>query len=155
MTYFRELRRKDRAIDSSESIGILEKSKFGVLCTCDGVYPYAVPVNYVYKNDAIYIHSSSQGYKIENIKKNDKVSFVVVGDCEVLPQEFSTRYESVVVFGKAEILKGKDVLDPLREIVKKYSPQYMHQAEKVIERYLDEVCIVKIHIEYIQGKARR
>ncbi len=155
MTYFKELRRKDRAIDSSEAIGILERSDFGILCTCDGNYPYGVPVNYVYKDRAIYIHSASQGHKIENIKKNSKVSFVVVSKCEVLPQEFSTRYESVVVFGKAEILQGEDAIEPLREIVGKYSPDWAEQAEKIIEQYLKEVCMIRINIQHIQGKACR
>ncbi|MGB9820530.1 MAG: pyridoxamine 5'-phosphate oxidase family protein [Pseudothermotoga sp.] len=155
MSEFRELRRKDRAINSSEATEILQRSDFGVLCTCDGIYPYAVPVNYVYKNGVIYVHSASQGHKIENIKKNSRVSFVVVGGCEILPQEFSTRYESVIVFGKAEILEGKDAVEPLREIAQKYSPQNTERAEKVIEQYLRDVCVIKIEIEHLQGKARR
>lgn len=155
MTAFRELRRKDRSLDSTEAIGILEKSEFGILCTCDGSYPYAVPVNYVYKDGFIYIHSANQGHKVDNIKKNNKVSFVVVGDYEILPREFSTRYESVVVFGKARILKGKDVVEPLREIVKKYSPTYQEEAERTIEEHFKGLCIIEIHVEHIQGKRGR
>lgn len=155
MAIFRELRRKDRAMDSSQVISLLRKSDFGVLCTHDGTYPYGVPVNYVYEDNVIYVHSARQGHKIDNIQKNDKVCFVIVGSCQVIPQEFSTRYESVVVFGRAEILKHENTIEPLRKIVQKYSPQYTQQAQKVIEQYLKDTCIIKINIEHIQGKARR
>ncbi|WP_041082625.1 pyridoxamine 5'-phosphate oxidase family protein [Thermotoga profunda] len=154
MSDFRELRRKDRAIDSSWAISILKKADFGILCTHDGSYPYGVPVNYFYEDGVIYIHSAKEGHKIDNIKANNKVCFVVVGSCQVIPHEFSTKYESVVVFGKAELLQDKDVIEPLRKIVQKYSSRYAEQAEKVIEQYLKATYIIKINIEHIQGKAR-
>ncbi|MEJ5229551.1 MAG: pyridoxamine 5'-phosphate oxidase family protein [Pseudothermotoga sp.] len=152
---FKPLRRKDRAIDEAEALKILSESEYGVLCTFDGFYPYGIPVNYVYEDGFIYIHSAKEGHKIECIKKLDRVCFVVVGDCQVIPQEFSTRYESVVVFGKARVLFGEQAAEPLRKIAKKYSSEYLQEAEKIIEESLQSVAVIEIQIEHIQGKARR
>lgn len=101
-------------MSEEEALKILRESECGVLCTFDGVYPYGVPVNYVYDDGYIYIHSAKEGHKLECIKKLDRVCFVVVGRCRVVPEEFSTNYESVVVFEKVEILYGQEAIEPLR-----------------------------------------
>ncbi|MDZ5016887.1 pyridoxamine 5'-phosphate oxidase, partial [Clostridium perfringens] len=93
---FKEIRRKDREIEGSQVIEVLKKCEYGILSTVDeNGYPYGVPLSYVYANDSIYFHSAVEGHKLENIKKNDKVSFCVVGQTDVLPDKFSTKYESV------------------------------------------------------------
>jgi len=152
---FKPLRRKDRAIDEAEALKILSESAYGVLCSFDGFYPIGVPVNYVYEDGFIYVHSAKEGNKIECIKRCDRVCFVVVGNCQVVPQEFSTRYESVIVFGRARILSEKQAVEPLRKIAKKYCPEYLQEAERIIEESLQSVVVIEIKIEHLQGKARR
>jgi nitroimidazol reductase NimA-like FMN-containing flavoprotein (pyridoxamine 5'-phosphate oxidase superfamily) len=102
--YFKPLRRKDRALKEDEALEILAKSNYGVLCVFDGNYPYGIPVNYVYEDGLIYIHSAKEGHKIESIRSFDRVCFTVVGSSQVMENGFSTKYESVVVFGTAGIL---------------------------------------------------
>ncbi|WP_460294043.1 pyridoxamine 5'-phosphate oxidase family protein [Clostridium tertium] len=100
---FKEIRRKYRKVEPSEAIDILKKCEYGILSTVDeNGYPYGVTLSYVYANDSIYFHSAVEGHKLENIKNNDKVSFCVVGQTDVLPDKFSTKYESVVIFGRAK-----------------------------------------------------
>ncbi|MDB1923506.1 pyridoxamine 5'-phosphate oxidase family protein [Clostridium tertium] len=100
---FKEIRRKDRKIEISEAIDMLEICEYGVLSTVnENGYPYGVPLSYVYANDSIYFHSAVEGDKLENIKNNDKVSFCVVGQTDVLPDKFSTKYEIVIIFGRAK-----------------------------------------------------
>ncbi|WP_448536478.1 pyridoxamine 5'-phosphate oxidase family protein [Pseudothermotoga sp.] len=152
---FKPLRRKDRALEEDEALEILSKSNYGVLCVFDGNYPYGVPVNYVYEDGFIYIHSAKEGHKIESIKSFDRVSFTVVGSSQVMENEFSTKYESVVVFGRAEILQGEQVIPALRKLVYKYSPRYTNEAERIIQDSFKDVAVIRIKIEHVQGKANR
>ena len=54
---FREMRRMDRKISDNQARELLKNNTYGVLSTIgvDG-YPYGVPLNYVFFNDAIYFH---------------------------------------------------------------------------------------------------
>lgn len=151
----KEMRRKDRQLSQDEAMAILLKGEYGVLSTFGDDYPYAVPVNYVVLNDNIYIHGTCElGQKSENIQKNPKVCFTVVGDTEVLPSKFSEKYESVVVFGIAELSNGADKIIALEEFINKYSSEYKESGMKYIQVAKDKVSIYKISIEKITGKAR-
>lgn len=84
---FRKMRRQDRKLTTEKTKALLKKSEYGVLATIgDDEYPYAVPLHYVYHNNAIYIHCASEGEKLDGIRKNTKVSFCVVGPTEVIPK---------------------------------------------------------------------
>ncbi|GAV22898.1 pyridoxamine 5'-phosphate oxidase family protein [Carboxydothermus pertinax] len=69
----RELRRKDRALPEALAELILTDGEYGVLATAGKEYPYAVPLNYVYKNGAIYFHSALEGQKLDLLKENPRV----------------------------------------------------------------------------------
>ena len=102
---FRELRRKNQQLSETEARSILKNGTHGVLSVQgDGGYPYGVPMNYVYGDDAIYFHCAKEGHKMEGFRRSDKVSFCVVGEDEVIPEAFSTAYTSVIAFGRAVIV---------------------------------------------------
>jgi hypothetical protein len=92
-----ELRRKDRAITEEEAIALLNKAEYGVLSTVtENGKPYGVPLNFCIIDHCIYFHCAIEGQKIENIKQNESVSFCAVGNTEILPDKFGTKYESVI-----------------------------------------------------------
>jgi nitroimidazol reductase NimA-like FMN-containing flavoprotein (pyridoxamine 5'-phosphate oxidase superfamily) len=152
---FKRLRRKDRALKEDEALEILAKSNYGVLCVFDGNYPYGIPVNYVYEDGLIYIHSAKEGHKIESIRSFDRVCFTVVGSSQVMENGFSTKYESVIIFGRAEILQDEQVIPALRKLAQKYSPDYTNEAERIIQDSFKVVAVIRIKIEHVQGKANR
>jgi len=152
----RRIRRTDRAISESEAKGILEKGEFGILSTAslDG-QPYGVPISYSYTANVIFFYSAIDGHKLENLRKNNKVSFCVVGRTEVLPDQFSTKYESAIVFGKAFELTDDEKHKGLLEIVKKYSPGFIKEGLQYIENAANKARVYKIVIESITGKSRK
>ena len=153
---FREIRRKDREIESNEVIQILENSDYGVLSTVSlNGYPYGVPVSFVFINNSIYFHCATEGHKLDNIVNNSKVSFCVVGQTCILPDEFSTTYESVIVFGIANEVLDDEKHTALLEIIKKYSPDYIEKGKEYIKNASKATKVIKISIEHISGKARR
>jgi uncharacterized protein len=151
-----KIRRTDRAISESEAKAILEKGEFGILSTAslDG-QPYGVPINYSYTGNVIYFHCALEGQKLENLKKNNRVSFCVVGKTEVLPEKFATRYESAIVFGKAYELADDEKFNGLMEIVKKYSSGFLEEGLQYTKNAIHKARAYKIVIESITGKSRK
>lgn len=153
---FREMRKKQREITKEESIKVLNSGEYGILATIgENGFPYATPLSYVYYNDAIYFHCAVEGNKLDNITFNEKVSFCVVGKTKVLPEKFSTEYESVIVFGRAFKIEKEEKIEGLRAIAQKYSPGFTKEALEYIERAEGATCVIKIEIDRITGKARR
>jgi hypothetical protein len=152
----RKIRRTDRAISESEARRILEKGEFGVLSTVspDG-QPYGVPINYACHGDVVYFHCAREGHKLENLTANNRVSFCVVGQTEVLPDQFATKYESVIAFGKASELADDEKHTGLMELVKKYSPGFIQEGRTYINKAAHKTRVYKIVIESITGKSRK
>lgn len=150
------IRRTDRAIDSEESASLLSRETYGILSTVgsDGK-PYAVPLSYIYRNGAIYIHCAREGRKLDNIAANSAVSFCVVGQTRTLPRQFSTEYESTIVSGNASPVHGDEKREALVGILEKYSPDFMESGLKYLAGKLEQVAVIRIDIDHISGKARR
>ena len=149
----REIRRKDKEMGKGEAIQLLTRCEYGVLSTVgnDG-QPYGVPLNYAYKDNCIYFHCALIGHKIDNIENNPNVSFCAVGDTKVLPSEFATEYVSTVVFGVASEVQGAERYNALVWLLEKYSPDFMEEGKKYIEKHDKATKVIKIEIQHISGK---
>lgn len=146
----------NRTIPYSEALEILKAGRYGVLSTvsADGE-PYGVPVNYCYseQENCIFFHCAKAGKKLDNIRVNGRVSFVVVGCEEVVPDRFITHYESAIVTGTARLVENEaDIRARLVELCGKFAPTALSRREEVIERYLPAVAICEIKIESLTGK---
>ncbi|MCX6068695.1 MAG: pyridoxamine 5'-phosphate oxidase family protein [Chloroflexi bacterium] len=152
----KSLRRDDRALSQDVTVRILEKGEYGILSTVssDG-QPYGVPFSYVYADNRLYFHCAVEGHKLENLTANPRVSFCVVGETEVLPDKFATRYESAIAFGQAVELFGDDKLAALTEVLKKYSPDFLEKGQRYIESDAVKTRVYKIEIEALSGKSRK
>lgn len=153
---FKEMRRKDRMIETEECHEILKKAEFGTLATIgeDG-YPYSIPLSYCFVDGALYFHCAGTGKKLNDIKFNSKVSFSVVGDTNIIPEKFTTKFESAIIFGTAEIASGEDKEKALLGLVEKYSPSFYEAGKQYIAKAADHTNVVKISIDHLTGKASK
>lgn len=150
----REMRRIDRKLTEQESVQILCNNQYGVLSTVniDG-YPYGVPISYAYADGKIYFHgTNADGLKKENIEHHSKACFTVVGKTDILPSKFTTKYESVIAFGKITI--SKNTQDILRKLLQKYSPEFLESGEKYMTSSMNNVTVYEFEIVSMTGKAR-
>ena len=125
-------------------------------------YPQIIPMNFVFINDVVYMHSHIKGEKLENIKRNQKVGFEVDKSLEFLPSYFSdptdasladTLYISVVIKGNASIILDKEEkTTALNGLMKKYQPEGGYEAIKPEMGVLDEVAVIKIVPKSLRGK---
>jgi uncharacterized protein len=150
------MRRKDRLITNVETFSILEKGEYGILSTISSNNePYGVPINYCLIDECIYLHCAIEGRKINNINSNPRVSFCVVGNTEVLPDKFGTKYESCIVQGLASESFGEEKQVALEGLIHKYSEDFVSEGLEYIDKLKDKTRVFKISIESISGKARK
>lgn len=153
-----ELHRKDRQLPLEACKEILQNAEYMVMATVDNnAIPYAVPLSFVYFEKKIYFHSGMyKGHKASNLAENPYCSLAVIGKTQpVYTKNFTTYYESVVVFGKVcevtDSARKKAVLFALAE---KYLPEYMHNAEKDITASLARTAVYEVSLDKITGKAK-
>lgn len=152
----KNIRRKDRKTDDDEATRLLAEGEYGVLSTADkdGV-PYGVPISYAFRDGCVYIHCAMKGHKLSNLDDNPRVSFCVVGRTKVLPDKFATEYESVIVSGIASEVKGAERFDALMALLEKYSPEFIEEGKRYIEKKDAVTKVIRIDIDTLSGKARR
>ncbi len=152
---FKLMRRIDRQLTTEAIQDLLKNGSYGILSTIgSNGYPSPTPLNYVYYQDSIYLHSAVEGQKLENISQCEKVSFCVVGEVELLPDKFSTKYQSVVIYGKATEVLADEKDAALQQFIIKYSSQFLEQGKQYIQKAIGATRVIKIDIEHLTGKAR-
>lgn len=105
---FREMRRKKQILTEEEAKEVLNRGMSGVLALLgDDDYPYAVPASYVYCGSKLYFHGAKGGHKMDAVKKCDKASFCVIGKDDVIPEEYTTYFRSVIAFGRIHIMEDE------------------------------------------------
>ena len=125
-------------------------------------FPQIIPMNFVFLNDAIYLHSHVRGEKLENISRNNKVGFEVDKELEFLPSYFEdpndasladTLYISVVIKGIGSFVTDrKEKTLALNALIAKYQPEGQYEPIKSDMEVLDEVTVIKVTPQTIHGK---
>ena len=148
---FTPIRRKDR---QTEPFEVLKKAWYGVLSlgADENGYPYGVPVNYFFYDNALWIHSGNEGKKISLIKNGGKACFTIADDVKILEKELSTAYKSVIAFGRIFVIEDliKNVM--LKKFARHFSKDYSAEIDQNMEKYRDKVLLLKFEIDYITGK---
>lgn len=149
--------KEKRQLSAEETQALFVKGHHGILSVNgDDGYPYAVPVNYVFIDGKIYIHSAKYGYKIDALKQNDKVCFTAILNSQIIPDKFTAAFESVVAFGKASFIDdGDEKLTALRTFIERFSPDHQEAGERVIHAAYEKTQIIRIDVEQMTGKAYR
>ena len=152
----KELRRKNLALTEEESIALLNEAEYGVLSTItENEKPYGVPLNFCIIDNCIYFHCAVEGHKINNIKHNKSVSFCAVGNTEILPDKFGTKYESVIASGEVKEVFDMNKQIALEGLLHKYSPKFIEKGIKYIDGLGKQTRVFKITITKLTGKARK
>lgn len=150
---FRHMRLKDNQLSHEAAEKIMTEQPHGTLALIgDEGYPYAVPLNFVYRDGKIYFHGAVAGHKFDAMKRNNKVSFCVISKDDIVASEFNTLYESAIAFGKVRILEGDEKRSGLMAIIKKYCAEYLESGAKYVDDCWDEVACYEIDVESLTGK---
>lgn len=156
---FREMQLKREALDEASVKEILEKGTSGVLALQgeDG-YPYAVPVSYFYNGkNKIYFHGAKKGYKMDMVKQCDKASFCVIGQDQIVPEEYTSYFKSVIAFGRVRIMEDKkEIRAMIEKMADKYHPSgTIEERNAMIDSEWNILAMIEFTIEHISGKQAR
>ena len=152
-----EIKSKEKVIE------FLSSQQTGRIASIDeNGFPQIIPMNFVFINDVIYMHSHVRGEKLDNIRRNQKVGFEVDKNLEFLPSYFTdptyaefadTLYISVVIKGNANIVSDKDEKTiALNGLMEKYQPEGGYEPIKPDMDILKGVEVIKIIPESLRGK---
>jgi uncharacterized protein len=119
--------------------------------------PVVKPLNYVYFEGRVYFHSSREGEKIDDIKRDNRVCFEI--DLPITyvkgtenPCKAAYRYRSVIAKGRALIVEDNDEkLHVLAALMKKYQPEGGYGP--FLPEKVALTAVVKIDICELTGKA--
>jgi nitroimidazol reductase NimA-like FMN-containing flavoprotein (pyridoxamine 5'-phosphate oxidase superfamily) len=149
------MRRKGKDIaDKSVIEQILRESEICRIAMIDGSEPYLVPLNYGYSNNIIYIHSATEGRKIELLKLNNRVCFEIEYHAEIVrkdePCKWSAKYRSVIGYGNIEIVTDMQVKKSGMDIIMK---KYGYQGNIAYnDGSLGRMILLQLKIEKITAK---
>lgn len=152
---FREMRRKRQALSKEEISSVLYRGTSGVLALSgDDGYPYAVPISYVYDGEDIYFHCAKSGHKLDAIQRDAKASFCVIDQDQIVPDEYTSYFRSVIAFGRiAVIADEKEKRAAIEKLAVKYAPHDTAIGrENAINREWTPLCMLKMSIDHMTGK---
>lgn len=152
-----------------EQLAILREAHWGTLASvnADGG-PYAVPIGFAYDEERghIIFHTARRGVKIDNLARDSRVCFSIVGEAALVTEKFSATFKSLVIFGDMEriddddesyraavIFCGKFAPNATRELVSAESEEgtdmalMMHKAKEFMAMY-------RLIPNHISGKQR-
>jgi len=144
---------------------VLDKAEYGTLALSAEGIPYAVPVNFVRIEDAIYFHGALSNRKMNMLDQNPKVSFSVVENYALIDSDFSSSdglacpatqfFKSVSIEGVATVLEDRDDKAQVFEaLMRKLQPKggYKPFSDTAYDRAIKATAVVKIAVKDIACK---
>ncbi len=152
-----QIRRQDRLLDQQRATELILEGEYGVLSTIDAYgKAYGIPISFVWdQKDSLYLHCAPEGKKLICIRQNPNVSFCIVGKTNVIPDSFTTEYESIVIECVASLnLSDVEKMVALRYLVNKYSPDFKEKGDLYAQGSLSRTEIIKLDISNWSGKSK-
>lgn len=149
---------KNKTLDNPRDI-------LDIIQNCDVCYvsmvdqdnkPYVIPMNFGFVDNTILLHSSKQGKKIEILKNQPEVCIVFSTDHQLRWQNedvacsWSMKYRSVLAYGKVEFI---DTIAEKESIFRQFMKNYSPKEFKFSKPSLEEVQVMKVPIDKIEGRA--
>ena len=151
-------------IQSREKIAsFLNSQPVGRIATIDAKgFPQIIPMNFVYLDGMIYMHSHPAGEKIDNLRSNPNAGFEVDQHVCFLPSYYfhptdasqaDTLYVSVVIKGRAELVANSvEKSRALNALMQKYQKEGDYEPLEESMHSVEEVAVIKIIPRDIRGK---
>lgn len=146
---FKTMRRADRQLSQEEAEAILREGAAGTLSLAGNTYPYGVPMNYIVRENEIWMHGArADGDKDHRLGQDSRACFSVFTHIE------GAKFKSAVAFGRIDAIDDDDaVAGLLEEVVEKYIPEAAWEHAKAnIPARAPLTRAYRLTIEHLSGK---
>jgi nitroimidazol reductase NimA-like FMN-containing flavoprotein (pyridoxamine 5'-phosphate oxidase superfamily) len=149
------MRRKDKEVTDQRVIQeLLSSAEICRLAMVDNGEPYIVPLNYGFRDNALYVHSAAAGRKIDILKRNSRVCFEVESDSVIVRHEeacrWGTKSRSIIGYGRVEIITDYEEKKHGLDIILAHYGRADSNAYN--ETQLEAIVILRVAIESITCK---
>jgi hypothetical protein len=154
------VRRGDREIGDRDRIDdIIRRCPVCHLGLVSDGEPYVVPLSFGYDGDSVYLHMAAAGRKLDALRTGARACIEWDIQGEVLTAEqacgWGTRYESVIGWGRPEILVDPDEKRTALDLIMGHTAgERPPGAWQYDESTLALTVVVRIPLDRITGKAR-
>jgi len=144
---------------------VLDDAEYGTLALSVDDTPYAVPVNFVRIEDAIYFHGALNNRKMKMLVKNPKVSFSVVENYALIDSDFSSTeglacpatqfFKLVSITGRATVVESREEKARIfTAMMQKLQPKggYKPFDDSAYDKALKATAVVKVSMDDVTCK---
>jgi nitroimidazol reductase NimA-like FMN-containing flavoprotein (pyridoxamine 5'-phosphate oxidase superfamily) len=142
--------------DRNEQLEVLRGRQFLTLAMCRDNRPYLVNFNYVYieEENCFYVHSATEGRKLDYLRANPRVWGQVIEDRGYIAGQCSHAYRSVMFEGMAEfVTDAQEMRRALEMMIEQFETDPRELKEKLLGKVNPKkVTVLRIRIEAMSGK---
>lgn len=145
------MRRKERECSDSAFLnGLLRQADVMTLAFQAGEFPYVIPVNFVFLNDAVYIHCAREGRKLDCLRQQPGVGFSVHEMLAIDREKATTFYTCLYGEGHASLVENNEEKQAaLAALAEKYQSRC---TLPVPDAMLEQTVVIRIDIISLTGK---
>jgi len=153
------MKKIEREITNKNTIiEILKNGKYATISMCRASKPYIVTLSYGFdlKRNSLYFHSAKEGLKVEFLRENPSVCGTIVDDLGYIMNDCSHKYRSIVFWGKMETVEDLEEKEYGFNIILNHledNPGIIKKRFLKNEQVLDNICILRLNIIEMTGKA--
>ncbi|NLG65251.1 MAG: pyridoxamine 5'-phosphate oxidase family protein [Actinobacteria bacterium] len=148
------MRRRDKEIaDRTEIERIIDAASVLRVAMVDAGQPYVVPMNFAREGSDIWLHSALTGRKVDCLRADGRVCievdhFTSLKTGPSACDDWSSSYESVIGFGRAEIVEDStEKIRGLKALMRKYSGRDDWSFDG-----LPTTAVIRVRLESVTGK---
>lgn len=138
---------------------MLEKSPVGRVATVNQKgFPVIKPVNFVYWDGKIYIHSSTKGEKMRDIRRGNPICFEVDEPIAYVAARGSAcssnyYYRSIIIKGRSSLVIHREKkMQMFEKLMEKYQPEGGYEG--ISEEMIKKTAVIEISIQEITAKEK-
>jgi len=144
-------------LDEAEVESVLNSALVCRVALCNEGRPYIRPMNFVYNDGKLYLHTSVNSRKLKIIEENNFICFQVDTDVKLIPNyedpcRTTMYYKSVIGCGRGYIVSNAE---EKRKILNYFTLKYLGKMYECLKKDLDRVCIIKVEIDEVSLKVSR
>lgn len=125
------------------------------LAMVDGDKPYVLPFNFAYRDETVFLHCDTKGFKLDLLRQNPSVCINFNTGNEIFHRHkqvacsWGMKYKSVNAFGEVEFISDYEIK---YAVMKLFMLKYAGEDYEFSEPSIKNVVIMQVKVREFTGK---